>query len=68
MHSGEKSYKCNQCGFASFYESALKKHLKKKNTVEKTCNQCTMRKAMKIKEIKVPKSKDLFHAHFSAKM
>ena len=27
-HSGEKFKKCNQCDFASFYASALRRHLK----------------------------------------
>ena len=27
-HTGEKSYKCNQCDFASVWASALKGHLK----------------------------------------
>ena len=41
-HSGEKSNKCNQCGYASSYIGALKTHLKT-HSVERSskCNQCT---------------------------
>ena len=41
MHSGEKSNKCNQCDYAYFRASDLKKHLKM-HSGEKSnkCNQC----------------------------
>ena len=40
-HSGEKLNKFNQCDFASFYASALRRHLKT-HSGEKSnkCNQC----------------------------
>ena len=40
-HSGEKSYKCNQCDFASSQASNLRRHLKT-HSGEKSykCNQC----------------------------
>ena len=41
MHSGEKSNKCNQCGYASSHMSHLRTHLKT-HSGEKSnkCNQC----------------------------
>ena len=40
-HSGEKSYKCNQCEFASAWTGSLRKHLKT-HSGEIHRNQCTM--------------------------
>ena len=41
IESGEKSNKCSQCDYASYYESALRTHLKT-HSGEKSykCNQC----------------------------
>ena len=40
-HCGEKSYKCNQCEFASVYPASLRKHMKT-HSGERSykCNQC----------------------------
>ena len=40
-HSGEKLKKCNQCDFASFYASALRRHLKTHSGEKPNkCSQC----------------------------
>ena len=40
-HSGEKSYKCNQCDYASSRKGDWKKHLEKHSGGKtKKCNQC----------------------------
>ncbi len=41
MHSVEKPYKCDQCGFSSGLESALKRHMKKHRVIYQ-CPSCDL--------------------------